>query len=185
MAKLYFPDGTSLENLNSIQQILNPIQVELKHWQLPESGVLTEALQQTTLNDDEKESVLTNLDYRFDDLKNTSGYTTRDMIVLHEGTPNLDEIMRKFESIHYHDDDEVRYIVDGKGYFGFVLPENKQVLVEVGREDYINVPAKTEHWFTLGESRGIKAIRYFIDTSGWVPEYTDRNIAFNADTLPW
>jgi 1,2-dihydroxy-3-keto-5-methylthiopentene dioxygenase len=72
----------------------------------------------------------------------------------------------------------VRYIVAGRGYFGFVEPDNGQFLVEVAAGDYINVPAYTEHWFELKDSKRIKAVRYFIDTAGWVPVYTEREMLF-------
>jgi 1,2-dihydroxy-3-keto-5-methylthiopentene dioxygenase len=51
-------------------------------------------------------------------------------------------------------------------------------MLEVSVGDYINVPANTEHWFTLGDSKRIKAVRYFIDTSGWTPVYTQRTMLF-------
>ncbi|MBE9016571.1 acireductone dioxygenase, partial [Chroococcidiopsidales cyanobacterium LEGE 13417] len=46
------------------------------------------------------------------------------------------------------------------------------------REEYINVPAGTEHWFYLTTARRVKAVRYFIDTTGWVPQYTGKEIRF-------
>lgn len=176
MARLIFSNGESTTDLHTIQQTLAPIQVALHHWAIPDNSMLSQLLSSATLDDTEKEEVLTQLDFRFKDLQDQQGYTTRDMIVLHEAIPDLEALLQKFESIHYHDDDEVRYILDGRGYFGFVLPDKQQVLVEVNAEDYINVPARTEHWFTLGESRRIKAVRYFIDTSGWTPVYTEREI---------
>jgi 1,2-dihydroxy-3-keto-5-methylthiopentene dioxygenase len=39
--------------------------------------------------------------------------------------------------------------------------------------DLISVPAGTKHWFDAGETNPfVKAIRIFIDMSGWVPNYT-------------
>jgi 1,2-dihydroxy-3-keto-5-methylthiopentene dioxygenase len=36
------------------------------------------------------------------------------------------------------------------------------------------VPAGTKHWFDAGETNPfVKAIRIFIDSSGWVPDYTE------------
>src|SRR5690606_39582121 len=43
--------------------------------------------------------------------------------------------------------------------------------------DLISVPAGSRHWFDAGESDPfVKAIRIFIDTSGWVPHYTGSDI---------
>ncbi|MEC4818987.1 MAG: hypothetical protein SAK29_37790 [Scytonema sp. PMC 1069.18] len=41
-------------------------------------------------------------------------------------------------------------------------------------EEYINVPAGTEHWFYLTSAQRIKAVRYFTGTQGWVPQYTGK-----------
>jgi 1,2-dihydroxy-3-keto-5-methylthiopentene dioxygenase len=86
-------------------------------------------------------------------------------------------MLAKFDKIHYHTDDEVRYILAGRGFFGFVEPDGEQFLLEVAAGDYINVPANTEHWFEMKDSKRIKAVRYFIDTSGWTPVYTQREMA--------
>ena len=100
------------------------------------------------------------------------------MVVIHEDIPGLVDMLGKFDKIHYHTDDEVRYILAGHGYFGFVEPDDTQFLLEVAAGDYINVPANTEHWFEMKDSQRIKAVRYFIDTSGWTPMYTQRSTAF-------
>ena len=49
-----------------------------------------------------------------------------DLIVLHDAIPNLDQALAKFKPAHTHDDDEVRYIVDGEGVFGFTMPDGVQ-----------------------------------------------------------
>ncbi len=100
------------------------------------------------------------------------------MIVLNPQTPNLNTLLAKFERCHTHADDEVRYIIDGEGVFGFVLPDGKQVELTVQPEEYVNVPAGTEHWFHLTPKKRIKAVRYFTTTEGWLPQYTDTTIRF-------
>lgn len=94
------------------------------------------------------------------------------MIVLHDELDGLEILAKKFDQCHTHDDDEVRYIVDGEGVFGFILPDNSQVELLVEAGEYINVPKNTEHWFYLTKAKRIKAVRYFTDTSGWIPVYT-------------
>ena len=51
-------------------------------------------------------------------------------------------------------------------------PDGTQVELTVQPQEYINVPAGTEHWFYLTPKRRVKAVRYFTNTEGWVPEYT-------------
>ncbi len=178
MARMIFPDGKENTDLSFIQARLNRLGITLKHWPAPENGRARALLDQQALNDTEKEELLKNVDNRFEELKRDKGYATRDMVVIHEAIPGLADMLAKFDKIHLHTDDEVRYILAGKGYFGFVEPDGKQFLLEVAAGDYINVPANAEHWFEMKDSKRIKAVRYFIDTKGWTPVYTQRAMLF-------
>lgn len=105
------------------------------------------------------------------------GYQTADVITINHLTENYEAIRAKFLSEHTHSEDEIRFFVDGQGLFWFHL-ENEPVfnlLCEQG--DLISVPAGTKHWFDAGEENPfVKAIRIFIDMSGWVPHYTDSKL---------
>lgn len=175
MARIISPDGKETRELPAIQARLADIGITLRNWPAPTDAHTQSLLNKPALDDAEKEELLAAVDHRFQELKREAGYTTRDMIVLHENIPGLADMLGKFDKVHYHTDDEVRYILAGKGYFGFVEKDGGQFMLEVSAGDYINVPANTEHWFTLGDSPRIKAVRYFIDTSGWTPVYTQRH----------
>src|SRR3990172_6161461 len=177
MARIISPDGKETRELPAIQARLSDIGITLRSWPAPTDARAQSLLNKPALDDAEKEELLAAVDHRFQELKREAGYTTRDMIVLHENIPGLADMLGKFDKVHYHTDDEVRYILAGKGYFGFVDSEGGQFMLEVSAGDYINVPANTEHWFTLGDSPRIKAVRYFIDTSGWTPVYTQKQVA--------
>jgi len=178
MARMIFPDGKENTDLSFIQARLNKLGITLKRWPAPEDNRARALLDQQALNDAEKEELLKSVDNRFEELKRDKGYATRDMVVIHEAIPGLADMLAKFDKIHLHTDDEVRYILAGKGYFGFVEPDGKQFLLEVSAGDYINVPANAEHWFEMKDSKRIKAVRYFIDTKGWTPVYTQRAMLF-------
>lgn len=178
MARMIFSDGKENTDLQYIQERLARLGITLKCWPAPEGGRAQALLSQQALNDAEKDELLKSVDNRFEELKRDKGYQTRDMVVIHEDIPGLAELLGKFDKIHLHTDDEVRYILSGKGYFGFVEPDGQQFLLEVSAGDYINVPANTEHWFEMKDSKRIKAVRYFIDTSGWTPVYTQRAMLF-------
>ncbi len=108
-----------------------------------------------------------------DQLKEEGGYVTADVINITPELPNLDVMLAKFDKEHWHDEDEVRFIVEGNGLF-HISPEDGPVFrIEVGAGDMINVPRATRHWFHLCSDRRIKAIRLFQDMSGWTPHYTD------------
>jgi 1,2-dihydroxy-3-keto-5-methylthiopentene dioxygenase len=176
MAILQLEDGALLTDLTEIAYKLAPLNIQLNCWAVGDNPQLQGLLAQESLNEEEKEQILQALDGYFEQLKQTAGYHSRDLIVLHPGVPNLDGLMAKFEQIHTHAEDEVRYIIDGEGVFGFVRPDGSQVELTVQKEEYINVPARTEHWFHLTSQRRMKAVRYFSGTQGWVGQYTNREI---------
>jgi 1,2-dihydroxy-3-keto-5-methylthiopentene dioxygenase len=109
-------------------------------------------------------------------LKAKGGYVTADVIDVRAETPNLEAMLAKFRSEHWHDEDEVRFILEGSGVF-FIHPRKADVsgdvfAIEVGPGDLIRVPRGTWHWFDLCAERRIRAIRLFQDPAGWTPRYT-------------
>lgn len=106
-------------------------------------------------------------------MKAAGGYVTADVIDIKPDTPNLDAMLDKFKKEHWHDEDEVRFILAGHGQF-YLHPANHPVVgVEVGPGDLLMVPRGIHHWFDLLADRRIRAIRLFQDTSGWTPHYTN------------
>lgn len=180
MAILRLEDGTTYTKLGDIERELAPVNVQLNHWPVGDNPEIHALLAKDALSDEEKEQVLQALDGYFEQLKASADYQSRDFIVLHPEVPNLDALLSKFNRCHYHTDDEVRYIVAGEAIFGFVRPDGSQLEVTVQPEEYINVPANTQHWFYLSPSKRVKAVRYFTTTEGWVPEYTDTAIKFRT-----
>jgi 1,2-dihydroxy-3-keto-5-methylthiopentene dioxygenase len=122
------------------------------------------------------EVLLTAYRAMIDDLKARGGYVTADVIDVFPDTPGLDAMLNRFNSEHWHDEDEVRFIVDGRGVF-HVHPSGEPVFaVEVGPGDLIRVPRGTHHWFDLCNDRRIRAIRLFQDPAGWAPHYTHTGV---------
>src|SRR5215211_268404 len=52
-----------------------------------------------------------------DELKTRGGYVTADVIDVNPSTPGLDGMLAKFSREHWHDEDEVRFIIAGHGLF--------------------------------------------------------------------
>lgn len=176
MAQLQRLNKATLTEASDIEAVLQPLGVRLASW--PVNPEMSALLEQPVLTDEEKEQLLRGHDARFEQLRHTLGYQTRDLVVLHPDVPGLDGMLAKFDRCHYHTDDEVRYIIAGEGVFGFVLSDGDQAELLLSEGEYINIPARTEHWFHLTERKSIKAIRYFTSTAGWVPEYTETPIMF-------
>jgi 1,2-dihydroxy-3-keto-5-methylthiopentene dioxygenase len=105
-------------------------------------------------------------------LKTEGGYVTADVINVKPETPGLDAMLDKFNKEHWHDEDEVRFIVHGRGVFHIHPPEGPVFGIEVLKGDMIRVPRGTHHWFDLCSDKTIRAVRLFQDTSGWTPHYT-------------
>ncbi|MBF2025585.1 MAG: cupin domain-containing protein [Oscillatoriales cyanobacterium C42_A2020_001] len=178
MATLRLENGAILTDADAIADELAPLNIQLNQWTLGDNPALQNLLVQEQLHEIEKAQVLAALEHYFEQLQQTGNYASRDLIVLHPQVPNLAELLAKFDRPHTHSDDEVRYILDGEGVFGFIRPDGSQIELTVTATDYINVPAGTEHWFYLTPQRRIKAIRYFSGTEGWVPRYTETAIRF-------
>jgi 1,2-dihydroxy-3-keto-5-methylthiopentene dioxygenase len=110
---------------------------------------------------------------KIDALKARGGYVVADVIDVKPETPNLDAMLKRFSSEHWHDEDEVRLIVEGRGLFHIHPPGKPVFALEVEAGDLIRVPRGTHHWFDLCGERRIRAIRLFQDPSGWTPHYTE------------
>lgn len=170
MAVLNIPDeNKSTNNPEEIRSFLSERGVFFDQWEASVPLAL-EADQETVLA--AYETVLT-------PYMNQNGYKTADVININSETPNYTAVRNKFLSEHTHTEDEVRFFVDGEGYFWFNLENGKDpvfnVLCQAG--DLISVPANTKHWFDAGkENPHVKAIRIFIDMAGWVPHYTESKI---------
>src|SRR5262249_59662081 len=106
-------------------------------------------------------------------LEEGGGYVTADVIDVTPVTEGLPQMLDRFKKEHWHDEDEVRFILAGRGMFHIHPVGGPVVSIEVGPGDLIRVPRGTHHWFNLCQSREIKSIRFFQDKSGWTPHYTD------------
>jgi 1,2-dihydroxy-3-keto-5-methylthiopentene dioxygenase len=111
-----------------------------------------------------------------DALKASGGYVTADIIDVTPQTPGLDALLAKFSSEHWHDEDEVRFIIRGRGLFHIRPRAGPVIAIEVEAGDLIRVPRGTWHWFDLCQDRDIRAIRLFQDKAGWTPHYTNSGI---------
>ena len=78
-------------------------------------------------------------------LKAEGGYVTADVINVRPETPGLDAMLNKFNKEHWHDEDEVRFIVEGRGLFHISPPEGAVFAIEVEAGDLISVPRGTRH----------------------------------------
>lgn len=130
-------------------------------------------------------TVLKTYEPEIERLKRKGGYVTADVIDVGPQTPGLDAMLARFNKEHSHAEDEVRFIVDGAGLF-FIRPAVGPVFaIQVSAGDLLTVPAGTRHWFDLCADRRIRAIRLFIDPSGWTPKYYDDGVHAEYAPVCW
>ena len=157
-----------------IRSFLRPFGIEYDRWEV--GGRIGEGAT--------SEEILAAYDAEVTELKRRGGYITADVVDVTPETPNLQAMLDRFNKEHRHAEDEVRFIVEGRGIF-YIHPEPSgpvfSVEVEVG--DLINVPAGTKHWFDLCSDRRIRAIRLFLEKAGWTPLYTGDEIASQFQPL--
>ena len=167
MAVVRFPDeGRTVTDEAAVREALAGVGIDYERWQ-PSHPIPDGA---------PAEAVLAAYATEIDRLKKAGGYVTADVIDVSPQTPNLDTMLAKFRREHWHDEDEVRFILRGRGVF-HIHPRDAPVMaIEVVPGDLIRVPRGTHHWFDLCSERDIRAIRLFQDASGWTPRYTDTGV---------
>ncbi|HWW18697.1 MAG TPA: cupin domain-containing protein [Candidatus Saccharimonadales bacterium] len=167
MAVVRIPDeNRSLHEQSAVRTYLASIGIDYERWE-PVDGVPVNA---------SAEEILQVYDQQVAELKRRGGYVTADVIDVKPDTPGLDKMLAKFSIEHRHDEDEVRYIIAGRGLFHIHPPKGPVVAIEVEAGDLIRVPKETLHWFDLCGERRIRAIRLFQDVTGWTPHYTNSGV---------
>lgn len=151
----------------NVKAFLANQEVLYEHW---DAKKLPSSLQEKfILSDDEKSEILSCYDTEIRDLAARRGYRTWDIVALSDATPNLGELLKKFEQVHTHTEDEVRAITAGNGIFIIKGTDDVGYFdVELAAGDVISVPEHKPHFFTLMDDRKIVAVRLFIETEGWI-----------------
>ena len=167
MAAVTIPDeNRSITDPTEIKNYLGSIGIDYERWDA-DAVVSVDA---------PAEEILAAYAPQIEQLKARGGYVTADVIDVNPQTAGLEEMLARFNIEHSHDEDEVRYIVAGRGLF-HVHPVGRPVVaIEVTEGDLIRVPRGTLHWFNLCSERRIRAIRLFQSQAGWAPRYTGSGV---------
>jgi 1,2-dihydroxy-3-keto-5-methylthiopentene dioxygenase len=174
MAVVRIPsEDRTLSDPVEIAEYLATCGIDYERW-LPREAVSPEA---------PPEEILATYASEIETLKARGGYVTADVIDVSNQTPGLDGMLAKFNREHWHDEDEVRFIVAGHGLFHVHPPDKPVMAIEVEAGDLIRVPRGTRHWFDLCSDRRIRAIRLFQDSAGWTPHYTESTIESDFQPL--
>ncbi|HSO74766.1 MAG TPA: cupin domain-containing protein [Blastocatellia bacterium] len=164
MAIVTIPDeNRTIQDLNEAADYLATIGIDYERWE-PGHQVADGAA---------AEDVLAAYAREIESLKARGGYVTADVIDVNANTQGLEAMLAKFNREHWHDEDEVRFIIEGRGLFHIHPRGGRVAAIEVEAGDLIRVPRGTWHWFNLCGDRRIRAIRLFQDMAGWTPKYTE------------
>lgn len=168
-------ENRRIEGMEAMNAFLAPFGIHYERWPL-EERVDPNA---------PPEAILAAYAPEIQTLMTQGGYVTADVINVTPETPGLDTMLDRFRAEHTHSEDEVRFILRGRGLF-HIHPDNGPVFaIQVEAGDLINVPLGTKHWFDLCNERTIRAIRLFQDKTGWTPHYIDGGMHVRYTPVCW
>ena len=84
----------------AVASFLNSQGVLYEHWQIEK--LPTQLQDKFILTEEEKTEILNTFDTEIRDLANRNGYRVWDVVALSEATPNIEELLKKFEQVHTH-----------------------------------------------------------------------------------
>ncbi|ANZ75518.1 BA75_02759T0 [Komagataella pastoris] len=99
-------------------------------------------------------------------------YKNRDLVVLSDetfpgGPDALQEKLKVFYKEHLHEDEEIRFILDGEGYFDVRSQNDRWIRSKLFKGDLLILPAGIYHRFTLTTKKYVKTMRLFKDEPKW------------------
>lgn len=87
------------------------------------------------------------------DIASERSYKNRDEIIVspEKMGSTYEEKVKMFFNEHLHEDEEIRYILDGQGYFDVRDREDSWIRIRIEKDDLIILPAGIYHRFTTDE----------------------------------
>src|SRR5438128_1238130 len=127
MAVVRIPDeNRTLTDTAEITAFLSEMEIDYERWDCPALSPVMSS-----------EMILASYASEIEALKKRGGYVTADVIDVNDRTPGLDQMLARFNHEHWHNEDEVRFIVEGRGIFHIHRQNDPVVAIEVEAGDLI------------------------------------------------
>jgi 1,2-dihydroxy-3-keto-5-methylthiopentene dioxygenase len=168
---VYRDDAPSVAELDTadearIREALARINVGFERW----------AASRPLTSTDKDDEILAAYRPEIERLERAGSYQSVDVLRCAPDHPKKEELRAKFLAEHTHDDDEVRFFVEGAAMF-YLHADSRVHMVLCERNDLISVPAGMRHWFDMGPQPRFTVIRLFTTPEGWVARFTGDAIA--------
>jgi 1,2-dihydroxy-3-keto-5-methylthiopentene dioxygenase len=113
-------------------------------------------------------------DPRLEVVKTERGYNYTDVVNVSEGKlPGYHEKLSSFFTEHIHYDEEIRYCMEGSGYFDVRGFNDEWIRIQLQAGDMIVLPEGIFHRFTPDGGNAILAMRLFVGEPVWTPHNRD------------
>ncbi|BFZ23770.1 hypothetical protein BsWGS_26809 [Bradybaena similaris] len=107
-------------------------------------------------------------DAEYKAFKDRKQYTYEDTIeITREGMPDYEIQVKNFASEHIHPDEEIRFVLDGTGYFDIRDWDDRWIRLEASKGDLLIIPAGVYHRFVLDKKNFMRVKRLFEGVPRW------------------
>lgn len=113
-------------------------------------------------------------DPELEKIRKDRGYSYTDTVTVSpDKLPEYEKKIKSFFEEHIHKDEEIRYCMEGSGYFDIRDEKDDWIRVRLEPGDMIVLPEGSYHRFTCDSENYIKAMRLFVGEPVWTPYNRD------------